>query len=1006
MGMLGRASIYEFGPFRLDPRERRLFRDDRPILLRTKVFDTLCALVRAHGRLVEKADLLQQVWPDSVVEEGNLAHNISALRKALGEPATGQEYIETVPGQGYRFVAQVRELQRRESGPLLESRLPLTKPPLANLIQRRSELERLDRCLERALSGTRQLVLVTGDAGIGKTTLVDAFAAQARGKVLLWFGYGQCLEHLGQGEAYMPVLEALGRMCREAAGEDLISFLARCAPTWLVQMPWLLNDAEIQALQHRVLGATRERMLREMVESVETLTAGKPLLLVLEDLHWADYSTMDLIAHLARRREPARLLVIGTYRPTGIGFQGHPLNAVMQELRGHGLCEELPLGALDEEGVEEYLSSRFSETTVPAGLARLLHRRTEGNPLFLSNVVDHWLPHGLLEKSLEELSLDLPDTVRGLLDRQLAMLRPEEQAILEAASVAGREFSVAAVAAALEQTEEEVEPACDALAKRGIFLDSCGRTNWPDGTVSARYAFVHDLHREILYDRLPPRRKARLHVRIGARLEAGYRAQARDLAAELAVHFVQGRDVPNAVRYLRYAAEHALARSAHREAAERLQEAMGMLGSLPESAERLSNELAVQATLAPALMAIHGWGSPEAHGAFLRARELSEKLEDPPHLPAVLVGLAAVFEVRGDYRRSQALLDEYVRRVADKRPGELLVESHDLLACSLFHQGAFARSIEHAGRAVTLYEPDRCYPFLASAGANPAVSAAGWAALGLWFLGFPDQAVAKAREALRRAEDHAYSLALAQTQAAVVHQYRREPEPVRQLAEAAINVAGKNGFPYWAAVGRILRGWGSAMQGEAKEGISEIREGVAGCRAAGVEMDRPYYQALLAEAYFRGAQPKQALSALDEALGMIRNTRTFFYEAELHRLRGNVLMEGGQAFFSDAEASFQEALRVARGQTARCLELRAAVSLAQLRRNQGRRREARRLLADVCAKFTEGFDTPDLHDAKAILEELRQEQGETRRAKLRGAGKLFILVAQACSWLDVTPDLF
>jgi len=239
MGMPGLAScVYEFGLFRLDPGERRLFREGRPIALRAKIFDTLCVLVEVHGHLVDKDDLIHRVWPDAVVEEGNLAHNISALRKTLGEPATGQKYVETVPGRGYRFVAEVREVKRRESGPWGESRLQAAKPAFA-LVQRRNELQRLDQCLERALSGTRQVVLVSGEAGIGKTTLVDAFAEQARGKTALWYGYGQCLDHRGPGEAYMPVLEALSRMCRGTAGEDLIDFLARCAPTWLVQMPWL-----------------------------------------------------------------------------------------------------------------------------------------------------------------------------------------------------------------------------------------------------------------------------------------------------------------------------------------------------------------------------------------------------------------------------------------------------------------------------------------------------------------------------------------------------------------------------------------------------------------------------------------------------------------------------------------------------------------------------------------------------------------------------------------------
>ncbi len=947
--------------------------------MRSKIFETLCVLVEAHGHLVDKDELINRVWPEAVVEEGNLAHNISVLRKTLGEPATGQKYIETVPGRGYRFVAEVGEMQRRESGPWLEFRPPPVTPAVSHLVQRRNELQLLDHCLERALTGKRQVVFVSGEAGIGKTALVDAFVAQARGKAPLWFGYGQCSDHHGPGEAYMPILEALSRMCREAAGEDLIKFLARFAPTWLVQMPWLLSGSELEGLQPRVLGATRDRMLREMVESVEVLTAGKPLLLVLEDLQWADYSTVDLIACLARRHEPARLLLIGTDRSGDAKLRGHPLHALIQELRARGSCEELALPFLDEHGVEEYLSSRFNGGKVPAGLARVLHGRTEGNPLFLMNVVDHWLPLGLLEKPPEQLSLEVPGTLRGLIDRQLAMISSSEQAILEAASVAGREFAAAAVSAAVEQTEEEVEAACDALAKQGLFLNPCGRTNWPDGTVSACYAFVHDLHREILYDRIPPRRRAGLHLRIGVRVEAGYGIQARELAAELAIRFVQGQDVPRAVRYLRYAAEQAVARSAHREAVELLRQALRLLGSLPESAERAEQELALQATLAPALMAVQGWGSPEAQIAYQRAKDLSEQLEDPSRHAAVLVGLATMFEVRGDYRQSQVLLEEYLREIPNNCPGALLVESHDLLACSLFHQGAFARSVEHASQAVTLCEPERCYPFFATSGCDPAVSAETWAALSLWFLGFPDQALEKARETLRRAEDHVYSLALAQTQAAVLHQCRREPKLVREWAEAAVEVATKNGFPYWAAVGSVLCGWGLAMQGQSAEGIAEIHRGLAGCRAASVEMDRPYYLALLAEAHLRDARPKDALSALDEALAMVRATRTFFYEAELHRLRGTVLMEVGK---KDVESSFQQALEVARGQRALCLELRAAVSLARLWRAQGKHREARNSLVEVYGRFTEGFGTADLVEANAILQETRKGRREYRRSAL------------------------
>ena len=969
--MPGKANdVYEFGPFRLDPGERRLLREGQPITLRAKIFETLCVLVEAQGRLVDKDELINRVWPDAVVEEGNLAHNISALRKTLGEPATGQKYVETVPGRGYRFVAPIREIQRT-SEPWHESRLHTpTKPASTHLVQRRQELQQLDQCLERALSGTRQVVFLSGEAGIGKTTLADAFVEQARGKTAFWCGHGQCLDQRGPGEAYMPVLEALSRMCRGTAGEDLIDFLSRCAPTWLVQMPWLLSSNMLEGLQRAALGATRDRMLREMVESIEILTTGKPMLLVLEDLHWADYSTVDLITRLAHRHEPARLLVIGTYRPGDAKLREHPLRTTIQELQARGLCRELRLNFLDKEGVEAYLSSRFDGGEVPVGLARILHRRTEGNPLFLTKVVDHWLPLGVLEKSPEEFSRDVPETLRELVERQLAMISPREQATLEAASVAGREFTAAAVSGAIEQTEEEAEAACDALARQGVFLSPCGRTNWPDGTVSARYVFVHDLYRETLYSRIPPGRRTRLHVRIGARLETGYGIQAHELAAELAVHFVEGNEVLRAAPYLRYAAEQALGRGAHREATDLFQHALHLLQCLPESPERGKQELAVQATLAPALMAIQGLGSPEAQVAYQRAKELSAQLEDQSRHAAVLVGLATVFEARADYGKSQVLLEQYLGEVADNGPGSLLVESHNLLACSLFHQGAFAQAVEHAKYAVALYQPDGTYPFLAGAGADPAVAADNWGALSLWFLGYPDRALAKAQEALQRAEDHVFSLALAQTQAAAIHMLRRELAPVGELAGVAISAASKNGFPYWVAVGSILRGWASAMQGETGEGIAEIKRGLEGCRAACVEMDRPFYLALLAEAYVRGGQPNEAVSALDEAFAMVRNSRTFFYEAELYRLRGHVLKEVGADSPEDADTCLQQALEVARRYATRSLELRAATSLARFWRDRGKGQQARELLTGVYNGFTEGSGTADLTEAREMLENL------------------------------------
>jgi len=324
----------------------------------------------------------------------------------------------------------------------------------------------------------------------------------------------------------MPVLEALGRMCRKGDGQELVALLAERAPTWLVQMPWLVDAAELAALQHRVLGATKDRMLREMVEAVEALTTRQPLILILEDLHWSDYSTIDLLTWLARRQEPARLLLIGTYRPADVKRSDHPLHTVAQELTLRGFAEELALPFLTETAVRDYLVERFPDTNLPTGLARLVHQRTDGNALFMGNVVDAWIDQGKLAKAngvwtlqteLDELAVGVPENLRQLIEQKIRHLSREDQAVLEAASIAGMEFSAAAVAAGVGHPEEDVETRCDALARQGQFLRARGIAEWPDGTVAARYGFIHSLYQEVFYDRVPAGRRVRLHRQIGAR---------------------------------------------------------------------------------------------------------------------------------------------------------------------------------------------------------------------------------------------------------------------------------------------------------------------------------------------------------------------------------------------------------------------------------------------------------------------------------------------------------
>ena len=355
------------------------------------------------------------------------------------------------------------------------------------MVGREADLERLRGWFQQAMEGARQIIFVTGEAGIGKTTLVDRFLDQVATQAGCWLARGQCIEHYGAGEAYLPVLEAIEQLCGEPAHGRVVELLQQQAPTWLIQMPWLLSTAELEALQHRVQGASRERMLREMAVMLEALTSESPLVLTLEDLQWSDYATLDLIAWLARRREPARLMVIGTYRPVEVILHGHVLHGVKQEIQMHRQCEELLLDPLPEAAVARYLTARFVHKRLSPEairrLARAIYQRTDGHPFFMVTVVDYAEQQGWFTApsarwdgpaGTTALARQVPASLRQMIERQLGQLSTAERSVLEAASVVGVDFTTAAVAAGTQGEVEEVEQQCEELARRGQFFLSSG----------------------------------------------------------------------------------------------------------------------------------------------------------------------------------------------------------------------------------------------------------------------------------------------------------------------------------------------------------------------------------------------------------------------------------------------------------------------------------------------------------------------------------------------------
>ncbi len=569
-----------FGDFCLDLATERLSCGGEVVALTPKAFGVLRRLVEDRGQLVSKAELLRAGWAKTHVSDGVLKVIILEIRRALDDDPAVPRFIETVPRRGYRFIA-LRSRSTRV--------LPAADPRTA-IVGRDAVLAQLEERLASALAGQRQLVFFSGEAGIGKTTVLDAFLARAASDPDLLIARGACLEHYGVAEAYLPVLEAFGRLLREPGADRVIRVLETRAPTWLVQLPWLEQRDDHESLRRQLLGVTKERMLREMVDAIEALSAATPVLLVLEDLHWSDYSTLDLLAMLGRRQESARLLVIGSYRSGDVIVAGHPLRALIQELGVRRQCEDIGLAFLREPHVAAYLAQRFGGHAFPPQLARAVHRRTDGNPLFMVRVVDELVALRVLEaedgrwrvrKPLDEIAHAVPESLRLLVEKQIARLEPEAQRLLEVASVLGIEFTVASVAAGLGKDGLAVEEWCDELARQRQFLAAAPLFARPDGTQVARYRFTHSLYPSVLVERVSAARRLRLHQRLGEWLEETYGAHPGVVETQMAHHFEHARESARAIDHLRRGADGDMRRWAHREAAARLTHAVTLVKHLP-----------------------------------------------------------------------------------------------------------------------------------------------------------------------------------------------------------------------------------------------------------------------------------------------------------------------------------------------------------------------------------------------------------------------------------------
>jgi DNA-binding winged helix-turn-helix (wHTH) protein/predicted ATPase len=917
---------FAFGGFCFDLRSGALRHDNVEAKLTPRAAAVLAMLAEHAPELVTKQELHEEVWGGLAVSDDALTSCIQELRQAMGDDARRPRYIETRHRRGYRLMLPASCVN--ETG-LVLGVPPAQAPQASRLVGRAAELDALEQRFASAQSGQRQLVFVSGEPGIGKSALVGAMLERLdRRRVRI--AEGQCLDHHGVGEPYLPLIEAMTRLAGSVEGGDVKAILATHAPSWLAQMPSLWTKSDRAVLQARGR-ATRERMLRELTQAVEVIAADVPLMLKLEDIHWSDASTLDWLAHVARRPEPARLMVVATFRPADRAAVAAGLDGITAELVLHGRCHEIALRPLNLEAIEAYLASLGDgdRNARSRDIAHLLLARTGGNPLFMVSIVSQ-LGGRISALADPGTVMSVPHDVRRFIDRQIDQLDENDRSLLSAASVIRREFATAGVAAALDAPAERVETACARLGRQGVFILKSGSTMWPDGTSTDLYAFRHDLYRELLYDRLPAMRRTLSHARVGRRLEVAWAARPDAIAAELAEHFDRGAEPARAIPHHQRAAAKALRRSANQEAIEHLHRAIDAIGFVEDEVERTKVEVELRVALGAAFMAIRGFGAPEVLEAYTTAEALCERLGERVELFQAIWGHWLFRAGRGETEVSRRLggrLLALAERFGD--PG-LRIQAHHAMWSTSFVCGELAAACGHAQSALALFDTEIHRSMASSYGNHDAACCArNFSAMALALIG--DQEGARGMIdrslALARTLDDPFSLALTLYFTAAAAQMLGDVALAAANSELSMQMATEHDLAQPKAWSMGVAGWCVAACGDVDRGVALGTRAVATMRAIQSRHLMPYLLGLLADMELQAEHQDVAMRTAEEGIALAEATGEQFYSAELYRLRGELLAHPSIGRRREAEGAFRTAIAIARAQGARTLERRAIGSL-------------------------------------------------------------------------------
>jgi predicted ATPase/class 3 adenylate cyclase len=843
---------------------------------------------------------------------------------------------------------------------------------LTPLVGREQEIGLLLERWAQVKEGVGQVVLLSGEAGIGKSRLVQVLTEHVAAEPQAWLTPCQCSPYY-QNTALYPMIDLLERVAlrfeREESPQQKFSKLegfvvqyglplAETVPLLaaLLSLPLTTDYAPLSVSPEQ----QKQQIMHALLTILLRIAVQQPVLFVMEDLHWVDPSTLELLSLLVDQGPTARILALFTCRPD-----------FTPPWTGRAHLTQVTLNRLLRRQAAELTGRVAHGKALPVEVVEQVVAKTDGVPLFIEELTKMVLESGLLQEGEEHFELTgplpplaIPTTLHDSLMARLDRLATVK-AMAQLGATLGREFSYALLQA--------VAPWDEGALRRGLYQLVEAEFLYQQGLPpEATYRFKHALIQDTAYQSLLRSTRQQYHQRIAQVLEACFPGRGETQPELLAHHYTEAGLAEPAIGYWQRAGQQASDRSANLEAVSHLTTGIELLKTLPETPEHTQQALTLHLALGAALLMAKGHAAPEVEQAYTQAYALCQQVGETPELVPVLLGLWQFYIVRAELHTARELGETLLRLAQRAHDPALAVIAHYALGATWFYLGALPAARQHLEEGIARYTPDQRRAPVFRIGHDLGVGCRTFAARTLWLLGYPEQALAHLHDALTLAHElsHPFSLAYARCHAAWVLQFRRDVPAVHKQAEAAVALSTAQGFPLWAALGTILRGWALAMQGQGEAGLAQVHQGIAAWRSTGAALFVPYYCTLLADVCDHPGYTEDGFQALAEAHTLVEQHEERWWEAEIHRLRGILLLRQPGTSQAEAETCFRQALDVARRQEAKSLELRAAMSLGRLWQQQGKWTEAHELLAPIYGWFTEGFDTADLQEAKALLEEL------------------------------------